>query len=276
MAKKKATDEQLQEAADLGLVVNVGMLETTVLSKIEDRKAELATSEETNEDQSPAEVEEDAATVALAAAEEAEQAETERLEQEANEKAERLKAEEEGAMAEAKDKITWDKVKQVLTQQDSSFESKMTVLKTNGITAVKSLVSKLESYQIAMSPKSPVVNPVQGAAKNFDLLSTIKSAAGETDYQVFKAKFDIINAFFREYSEDAYSEWLLHRYDLEWSWGKESLTAYQFLATAISLLCFKASREEQLSKINLDRALDKELTNLSETAVENIKKYYQA
>ena len=312
MAKKKATEEQLAEAAALGIAVNANMLETTVIGKIEEKKAELAAAEDKQNTPEPEEggsaeeqdgsadatPEQDEPEVATVTEEqlvvskelglEIDPATTEeeagRLIVEAQEaKAQADKEAEEAAKQVqeqteevAVEKITWDKTKAVLTAQDMSFEEKMTKLKTEGITAVKSLVTKLEGYQEVMSPKATSVAPTQGAAKNFDLLSTIKSVANTEDYAEFKAKFDIVNAFFREYKDDAYSEWLLHRFDIEWAWGKESLTAFQFLATVISMLCSKATREEQLTKVNLDNALDKELTNLSDTAVENIKKYYQA
>lgn len=306
MAKKKATEEQLAEAAALGIDINTNMLEITVLGKIEEKKAELAVlavvedkqntpepeeggSAEEQDGSADATPEQDEPEVATVTEEQLVVSKELGLEIDpatTEEEAGRLIVETQEAKSQAEEaakqteevaveKITWDKTKAVLTAQDMSFEEKMTKLKTEGIIAVKSLVTKLEGYQEVMSPKATAVAPSQGAAKNFDLLSTIKSVANTEDYAEFRAKFDIVNAFFREYKDDAYSEWLLHRFDIEWVWGKESLTAFQFLATVISMLCSKATREEQLTKVNLDNALDKELTNLSDTAVDNIKKYYQ-
>lgn len=180
------------------------------------------------------------------------------------------------AESETKKALNWDGVKNVLIKQDISFEDKMTILKDTGSVSVKSIVSKLESYRETMSPKTVEVKASVGAAKNFDLLATIKSVTNEGDYQVFKAKFDLVNAYFKEYSKDAYSEWLLHRFDVNWVWGKEALTAYQFLVTTITMLCDKVTRADELKKINLDSVLNKEATKLSDVSIENIQKYYRS
>jgi len=210
-----------------------------------------------------------------------EKAEAKRLEEErvAKAEADRIEAEKKAEAAKVATKnadIAWSGVKDILTKQGLTFDKKIIMLKENGSVSVKGIVSKLESYRDIMSPKSIAVTPAAGAAKNFDLLATLKSVTNEADYAVFKAKFDLVNAYFKEHADDAYSEWLLHRFDTEWIWGKESLTAYQFLVTTITMLCNKVTRAAELKKISLNSALNKEATKLSDTSIENIKKYYRS
>ena len=120
------------------------------------------------------------------------------------------------------------------------------------------------------------VKPSSGAANNYDLYNTIKQAVSDTNPEVFRIKFNIINLAFIAFKNEAFNEFKLHRFDYEWKWGKESLTTYQYLVTAISILADKSTREQEIGKGILDRALDKDAISLNDVAIQNIVKYYKS
>ena len=115
-----------------------------------------------------------------------------------------------------------------------------------------------------------------GAANNYDLYNVIKQVVSESNVEVFRNKFTIINLAFLAFKDEGFNEVKLHRFDYEWKWGKESLDTYQYLVTMITILADRSTREVEVGKGILDRALNKDVVSLSDVAIQNIIKYYKA
>lgn len=156
-----------------------------------------------------------------------------------------------------------------------SFKEKIEAISKSESVQYRSLANKLLSYNDKMFG-TMAVKPSSGAANNYDLYNTIKQAVSDTNPEVFRIKFNIINLAFIAFKNEAFNEFKLHRFDYEWKWGKESLTTYQYLVTAISILADKSTREQEISKGILDRALDKDAISLNDVAIQNIVKYYKS
>lgn len=156
-----------------------------------------------------------------------------------------------------------------------SFKEKIEAISKSDSVQYRSLANKLLSYNDKMFG-TMAVKPSSGAANNYDLYNTIKQAVSDTNPEVFRIKFNIINLAFIAFKNEAFNEFKLHRFDYEWKWGKESLTTYQYLVTAISILADKSTREQEIGKGILDRALDKDDISLNDVAIQNIVKYYKS
>jgi len=161
----------------------------------------------------------------------------------------------------------------VISDADLSGKEKIRKIASTGMTGFAAIASKIIGYDQIMNPKTPVTE-VAGVAKQYDLLNTLKSVINTEDYKQFKVKFDIINLGFRVYSKDAFDEFMLFRFDQKWKWSKKDLTTSQHLSSLISQLCDLSTRANNLKKIDIDRALDASAISLSETGINNVKKYY--
>lgn len=176
----------------------------------------------------------------------------------------------------SEDKVDAKGVVGDILKSSASIKEKLKAISEldNGL-AYKSIVNKLLSYNEKMFNEQ-AVKPKDGAAANYDLFNLIKQVVSDSDFNSFKVKFSIINLMFLGYDKEAFSEQKLHRFDYEWKWGKESLTTYQHLITMIAMLANRTTREQHISKGILNRALNKDVISLNETAIQNIIKYYQS
>lgn len=176
----------------------------------------------------------------------------------------------------SEDKVDAKGVVGDILKSSASIKEKLKAISEldNGL-AYKSIVNKLLSYNEKMFNEQ-AVKPKDGAAANYDLFNLIKQVVSDSDFNSFKVKFSIINLMFLGYDKEAFSEQKLHRFDYEWKWGKESLTTYQHLITMIAMLANRSTREHHISKGILNRALNKDVISLNETAIQNIIKYYQS
>ena len=163
----------------------------------------------------------------------------------------------------------------ILKSSASIKEKLKAISELDSALAYKSIVNKLLSYNEKMFNEQAVKSK-DGAAANYDLFNLIKQVVSDSDFNSFKVKFSIINLMFLGYDKEAFSEQKLHRFDYEWKWGKESLTTYQHLITMIAMLANRTTREQHISKGILNRALNKDVISLNETAIQNIIKYYQS
>lgn len=138
-------------------------------------------------------------------------------------------------------------------------------------------VNNLINYNTDMDPNAEsTLSDEKGAAKNYNLYIQLKDAVETEDYLSFKVKFDIINMAYTVFSKQAFDEFALFRYDQAWSskWGEESLTTFQNLNTVICTLCNIKTRAASLSGLDLDKALDHTVLEITELGINNIKKYY--
>lgn len=206
----------------------------------------------------------------------ADEAEAKRIEDEAE--AKKLEEDELKKLAAVKseDKVDAKGVVGDILKSSASIKEKLKAIsELDNALAYKSIVNKLLSYNEKMFNEQAVKSK-DGAAANYDLFNLIKQVVSDSDFNSFKVKFSIINLMFLGYDKEAFSEQKLHRFDYEWKWGKESLTTYQHLITMIAMLANRTTREQHISKGILNRALNKDVISLNETAIQNIIKYYQS
>ncbi len=189
---------------------------------------------------------------------------------------ESTETQQEEVVEESKVELDGNAIAKLLAQPGIKIVDKLETIRTQGTVPYKMLMTKLFGYNDLMSPNAPSLEPVKGAGRNFDLYTVLKSVVSEEDYTVFKVKFDLVNMVFKTLKGEAYNEYMLHRHDQQWKWGKETLTTYQHLVTIISSLCDMSTRAHSLKHLSLDKALDKNVIVLSDKAIDNITKYYKS
>lgn len=138
------------------------------------------------------------------------------------------------------------------------------------------LAKNLKSYQDKMGSGSPIPKAVDGAANNYNLYVALLGIVNTPIYTEFKIKFDIVNLCFLAYANDAYSEFKLFRFSIDWKYGKDKYVTYRSLAILICMLCDKVTRAEALKKIVLSKALTLDGTKFTETSIQNVKRYYES
>lgn len=169
---------------------------------------------------------------------------------------------------------TVSNISEILGSKVSIKEKILAISKSDNIT-YRSLANKLLSYNDKMSG-TDAIKASSGAANNYDLYNVIKQVVSESNVEVFRNKFTIINLAFLAFKDEGFNEVKLHRFDYEWKWGKESLDTYQHLVTMITILADRSTREVEVGKGILDRALNKDVVSLNDVAIQNIIKYYKA
>jgi len=168
--------------------------------------------------------------------------------------------------------LTKDDIAKLLKDPSLTVDEKLQRIMEKGVPVFKSLVSKLIGYREAMS-STGITDPKFGASKQYDLLMTLKSALSDPDYNSFKVKFDIINLAVMNY-QDAFSTPALCRFDAYWTWNKKDMQTLHNLAIVINTLADLSKRKENIKKVNLTKALDKNTTSLTDGVIANIQKYY--
>lgn len=130
-------------------------------------------------------------------------------------------------------------------------------------------------YQNAMGKEAVLVSETQGASLNYNLYTRLVKVCKTEEYNDFKVLFDVVNFIFELYKDDAYSEFLLHRFSNKWTWGEKQLKTYQNLITLICVLCNRGNRKQALKTISLTKAFDQDRTVFTEVMINNIRKYYE-
>ena len=162
----------------------------------------------------------------------------------------------------------------LLEKPGMGIEDKLKVIAEKAIPTYKQLAAKLLGYVEAMGVG--IVDPNIGVGKQLDLVNTLKQAVETKDSGEFKTKLDIVNLAFMAYKDSALNVYKVYRFDDKWKWNKKDLTTLQHLTMIISTLASLADRKENIKKIDLEKALNKDEVNLSADAINNIKSYYKA
>jgi len=163
-------------------------------------------------------------------------------------------------------------IAQLLKDGSTSVEGKLNLIMDKGVPVFKNLVAKLVAYNEKM--KTGIIDEKSGAAKQYDLFHTIKSVVETDEYDLFKTKFDILNLMFMVKKDEAFNKYAIFRFDTKWTWSKKDLAALQNLSIVISELANLATRKANLKKIDISKALDRNVINLSQKGIDNIQKYY--
>lgn len=166
-----------------------------------------------------------------------------------------------------------DIVTSIIESSGTAVEKFEKICESN--TVYSALAKNLKSYQEKMGNKAPVPTNIDGAGYNYNLYVWLLAVINTELYSEFKIKFDIINLCFQAYANDAYSEFKLFRFSLDWKFGKDKYNTYQKLAILICILCDKTKRKEELKKISPNKALTLDGTKFTELAIQNVKRYYE-
>ena len=170
---------------------------------------------------------------------------------------------------------TLDDVKNLLAKPGMSIKDKLNLIKDEGPTGVRGLVSKLYSYNEQVGPKAPNRGMPFVAGKNYDLYNTLKQVVETKDQKTFRIKMDIVNLMFLEYADEGFKDVMLLRGDTSWKWGEKALNTYNNLITIICNLANLETRAKIAKNIiSPDKATDIETTTFTEVSVTNIRKYY--
>jgi len=164
-------------------------------------------------------------------------------------------------------------VSDIIVSPDYSMSEKINMIHTKAEPMFSTLAGKLLGYQESMGVGR--IDASSGSGKQYDLLHTLTSVLGTEDYSLFKTKFDIVNMAYRAFKDSAFKDVMLFRFSELWAWNDKDLVTLQHLNTIIGVLCDLSSRKENISKIDMMKALDSDEVNLTETAVSNIQKYYK-
>lgn len=190
-------------------------------------------------------------------------------------KQEPVKQEEKPSKIEITDDAEVNAVSKVLNDAKLDARAKFEAI-CNSDTQYSALAKNLKSYQDKMGSSVALPKGTVGAANNYNLYMALINIANTPIYTEFKLKFDIANLCFLAYADDAFSEFKLFRYSIDWKFGKDKYVTYRSLAMLIAMLCNKATRQDALKKIVLSKVLKLEGTKFTETAIQNIKRYYES
>ena len=137
----------------------------------------------------------------------------------------------------------------------------------------RNIARQLKSYNDAMKPG--VVNDVKLMLnKQYELVNIYRAVFNSDTYNEFKEKFDVLNLFFLVYAKEAFASNQLVRYDYLWKWSAKELETLLNVSVIVSQLCSYETRSKRLKQLNLTLGLSSEKTIVSESARNNIIKYY--
>lgn len=165
-------------------------------------------------------------------------------------------------------------ISNIIKDEQLTFTEKMEIIKRNGNAITQDTVNKLLNYEAVMGNNGGMIDETQGAAKNYELFLTIRRVIESTDNAEFQALFSLVNLVFKEYSNSAYKEVKLHRFDAQWAGGNKNLTSYQNIATCICMLCDIMQRSNNLKRVNFGVVFDPEKTIFKEVNAQSVIKYY--
>jgi len=172
---------------------------------------------------------------------------------------------------------TLDEVKDYLTAPGSTIAEKLVRLSTDATGSVKSLAAMLVTFSEDMGTNTPEQEPRVVLGKLYNLYITIKDCVETKDQSEYMVKMDILNLAFLAYGEaqGALSSVMLLRYDYAWTWGEDALKTYQILVVVISSLANRATRTEQIKRVNLNNSFARTGIAISQEDVQRLISYYQ-
>ena len=159
----------------------------------------------------------------------------------------------------------------LLSDPNTTLSEKLDIIFKKGLPFYSMIAAKIISYDEVMSANNGL-NPKTAVNKQYDLLEVMRGVIETANYDDFKTKFDIINIGFINYKDGSFSHRKLYRFSEEWSIGERKLETFHNLIMLISTLADLNTRGENVKKLDIKKVLDN--IELSETGIENLKKYY--
>ena len=131
----------------------------------------------------------------------------------------------------------------------------------------------LDTYAEHMAPnRTTAINVMVNM--QVAMYQTLKSVLSEEDDKMFKACFDLVNKVFANNATGAFGAAYVFRHLSEWPMSERSLKSLVNLVDMLLLLSDPKKRKENKARINIDKCLDQEVTDLTDQEVANVRKYY--
>lgn len=171
---------------------------------------------------------------------------------------------------------TFEEIQAVLYDPEISVKDSLEMIANSDLTVMRMLVVRLLDYNAKMGPNAPIPTDKEGAKNNFDLYTALKNILKTEDEEAHMLGMDIINIFFIEYSNEAFNEVSLARFDNAWTKSPTALKSYQYLVTVIAVLAYKGTRKDLISTIDINKFRNDKVMDFSAKEVDRLVNYYHA
>lgn len=171
---------------------------------------------------------------------------------------------------------TFEEIQAVLHDPEISVKDSLEMIANSDLTVMRMLVVRLLDYNAKMGPNAPIPTDKEGAKNNFDLYTALKNILKTEDEEAHMLGMDIINIFFKEYSNEAFNEVSLARFDNAWTKSPTALKSYQYLVTVIAVLADKGTRKDLISTIDINKFRNDKVMDFSAKEVDRLVNYYHA
>lgn len=163
----------------------------------------------------------------------------------------------------------------VIGNENISVDEKLNTILKSSIFAFSILAGKLIDYRDHMHRDQGTMEIATGAYKNQDLFREIMNVLNNTNDDIYRTAFAIINLTFKTYKgeEEAFNFYSLARYDWGWASKKDSDT-FGMLVSVISLLADANTREENKSKIDWSKLRDNSKFNFKDSQIDRMISFY--
>jgi len=163
------------------------------------------------------------------------------------------------------------------TSQDTP-SAKLAYLEANVSGGFKTLLTTMLDHANYRGNGKPAPDPKQYVQRMYSLLNVLVGILETADEAERGAMLDIANLVISQHNSygEAFSPFTLLEHDYLWSWGTDTLHAFQFVAVIMSKLANPDTRAKELRSINLNSELYTANTSLSDVAVNNLIAYYTA
>jgi len=169
--------------------------------------------------------------------------------------------------------LGYNEVTALLNDSKTSLVGKLEAIAANGIPELKTVAGKLLDYERELGASVPSKGGEFAIGKAYDLNLILTAVANTVDKNKFKVKQDIITLAFIAFKDSAFSVLKLLAFDYLWKFGDKQLATYQNLTTVLTMLSDKSVRNENKSKVDINKLVDG--TTLTDHARENLVSYYE-
>jgi len=156
--------------------------------------------------------------------------------------------------------------------------AKLTYLEANVSGIFKDLLATLMGQVSYRAPGSVAPDPKEYIQRMYMLHNVLIGILENPDDAERTALLHVVNLVFEQYGGvgEAFSPYTLLEHDYNWSWGLDSLHAFQFIVVIIAKLANPVTRPIALRTINLNSQVYSTTSNLSDTAISNFIAFYTA
>lgn len=155
---------------------------------------------------------------------------------------------------------------------EDNFKEKINNFLTQCPLYYKILVLRLEKFQNRLSLDAPIIKDEKIIKYNLDLYYLLREVLECQDLEKYKLSMDLINLYFYQYRNDAYSYKVLKRNNIKKWYDRKDNHSYRVFC---KILSFLSDRTHTLDDIDVERYLDRNFVYISNRAIDNIINYYR-